>query len=68
MLCNHGWEKQQTQRPKGSGPKGSGRQRNPPKEIPPRVKRTISKVESYHIACYLSADQFVTTVVFFKRL
>ena len=27
MLCNHGWEKQQTQRPKGSGPKGSGRQR-----------------------------------------
>ena len=21
MLCNHGWEKQQTQRPKGSGPK-----------------------------------------------
>ena len=23
MLCNHGWEKQQTQRPKGSGPKGS---------------------------------------------
>ena len=22
MLCNHGWEKQQTQRPKGSGPKG----------------------------------------------
>ena len=24
MLCNHGWEKQQTQRPKGSGPKGSG--------------------------------------------
>ena len=43
MLCNHGWEKQQTQRPKGSGPKGSGRQRNPPKEILPRVKRTISK-------------------------
>ena len=38
MLCNHGWEKQQTQRPKGSG-----RQRNPPKEILPRVKRTISK-------------------------
>ena len=43
MLCNHGWEKQQNQRPKGSGPKGSGRQRNPPKEILPRVKRTISK-------------------------
>ena len=21
MLCNHGWEKKQTQRPKGSGPK-----------------------------------------------
>ena len=21
MLCNHGWEKQHTQRPKGSGPK-----------------------------------------------
>ena len=21
MLCNHGWEKQQTQRSKGSGPK-----------------------------------------------
>ena len=38
MLCNHGWEKQQTQRPKGSGPKGSGRQRNPPKEILPLQK------------------------------
>ena len=25
----------------------------------------ILKVENYHIACYLSADQFVTTVVFF---
>ena len=25
----------------------------------------ILKVESYHIARYLSADQFVTTVVFF---
>ena len=43
MLYSHGWEKQQTQRPKGSGPKWSGRQRNPPKEILPRVKRTISK-------------------------
>ena len=43
MLCNHGWEKQQTQRPKGLDQKGSDRQRNPPKEILPRVKRTISK-------------------------
>ena len=43
MLYNHGWEKQQTQRPKGLDQKGSGRQRNPPKEILPRVKRTISK-------------------------
>ena len=29
---------------KGLDQKGSGRQRNPPKEILPRVKRTISKV------------------------
>ena len=28
---------------KGLDQKGSGRQRNPPKEILPRVKRTISK-------------------------
>ena len=43
MLYNHGWEKQQTLRPKGSRPKrGSGRQKNPPKEILQRVKRTIS--------------------------
>ena len=38
MLCNHGWEKQRNQRSKGSKPK-----RNPPKEILPWVKRTISK-------------------------
>ena len=25
----------------------------------------ILKVESYHIARYLSADQFITTIVFF---
>ena len=43
MLCNHGWEKQQTQRPKGSGLKGSGRQRNPPKEILPRSKGPFQK-------------------------
>ena len=30
-----------------------------------RVYMGSFKVESYHIACYLSADQFVTTVVFF---
>ena len=29
---------------KGLDQKGSGRQRNPPKEILPRVKRTISKL------------------------
>ena len=28
----------------------------------------ILKVENYHIACYLSTDQFSATVVFFKRL
>ena len=55
MLCNHGWEKQQTQRPKGSGPKGSGRQRNPPKEILPRVKRTTKNI-SRNLAALISDD------------
>ena len=57
MLCKHGWEKQQTQRPKGSGPKRV-MQRNPPKEILPWVKRTISKaygwtkyIEIKHAIC-----------------
>ena len=43
MLYNHGCEKQQLKEQKGLDQKGSGRQRNPPKEILPRVKRTISK-------------------------
>ena len=45
MLCNHGWEKQQTQRPKGSGPKGSGRQRNPPKEILIKANHAPQEIE-----------------------
>ena len=34
MLCNHGWEKQQTQRPKGSGPKRVRQPKKPTKRNP----------------------------------
>ena len=34
MLCNHGWEKQQTQRPKGSGPKRVRQAKKPTKRNP----------------------------------
>ena len=43
MLCNHGWEKEQTQRPKGSGPKRVRQAEKPPKRNPVTNKRTISK-------------------------
>ena len=43
MLYNHGWEKQQTQIPKGSGPKRVRQAKKPTKRNLPRVKRTISK-------------------------
>ena len=43
MLYNHGWEKQQTQRPKGSGSKRVRQARKPTKRNPATVKRTISK-------------------------
>ena len=43
MLCNHGWEKQQTQRPKGFGPKRVRQAKKPIKRNPATVKRTISK-------------------------
>ena len=32
--CNHGWEKQQTQRPKGSGPKWVRQAKKPTKRNP----------------------------------
>ena len=34
MLYNHGWEKQQTQRPKGSGPKRVEQAKKPTKTNP----------------------------------
>ena len=34
MLYNHGWEKQQTQRPKGSGPKRVRQAKKPTKRNP----------------------------------
>ena len=34
MLYNHGWEKQQTQRPKGSGPKRVRQAKKPTKTNP----------------------------------
>ena len=34
MLYNHGWEKQQTQRPKGSGPKRVWQAKKPTKRNP----------------------------------
>ena len=34
MLYNHGWEKQQTQRPKGSGPKRVCQAKKPTKRNP----------------------------------
>ena len=34
MLYNHGWEKQQTQRPKGSGPKRVRQGKKPTKRNP----------------------------------
>ena len=43
MLYNHGWEKQQTQRPNGSGSKRVGQAKNPPKEILQQVKKKATK-------------------------
>ena len=44
MLYNHGWEKQQTQKPKGSGPKkGQKGKETHQKKSCQRSKRTILK-------------------------
>ena len=39
MLHNHGWEKQQTQRPKGSGPKRVRQAKKPNKKNPATVQK-----------------------------
>ena len=49
MLYNHGWEKQQTQRPKGSGPKkGQVGKKTHQKKSCHGSKRTISKAYVSH--------------------
>ena len=39
MLYNHGWEKQQTQKPKGSGPKKGQRAKKCTKKILPLPRK-----------------------------
>ena len=43
MLYNHGWEKQQTQRTKGSGPKRVRQAKKPSKRNPATGQKAISK-------------------------
>ena len=50
MLCNHGWEKQQTQRPKGSGPKRVRQAKKPTKRNP----ANITALHTKYIFAYLN--------------
>ena len=43
MLYNHGWEKQQAQRPKGSGPKRVRQAKKPTKRNPATGQKDHSK-------------------------
>ena len=47
MLYNHGWEKQQTQRPKASGPKGVRQAKKPIKKNPATGQKAYGWTKIY---------------------
>ena len=55
MLYNHGWEKQQTQRPKGSGPKRVRQAKKPTKRNPATGQKDHFKSINY--PCELTVAQ-----------